>query len=92
MAEKTKKIPKIKPINNFALLAFLTVFELVVSLSSYLSFEERPFKVILSAVILIGIEWAYLIFFYTAFHRRNFELEMIAFFLCSVGVTAIGSI
>ena len=92
MAEKIKKMPKIKPINNFALLTFLTAFELVVSLSSYLSFEERPFKVILSAVILIGIEWAYLIFFYTAFHRRNFELEMIAFFLCSVGVTAIGSI
>lgn len=92
MAEKIKKMPKIKPINNFALLTFLTAFELVITLSSYLSFEERPFKVLLSAVILIAVEWAYLIFFYTALHRRNFELEMIAFFLCCVGVTAIGSI
>ena len=62
---KNKRAPKIKPVNNFLLLAM---------------------------ICLIAIEWIYLIVFYVAMHRRNFELEVIAFFLCGVGIATIGSI
>ena len=45
----------------------------------------------IALALLIATEWVYLIFFYTVFHRRNFELEIIAFFLSGVGLVTIGS-
>ena len=46
----------------------------------------------MSAAILIAVEWVYVSVFYFVLHRRNFELELIAFFLTGVGLTAIGSV
>ncbi|MCD7723619.1 MAG: FtsW/RodA/SpoVE family cell cycle protein [Clostridiales bacterium] len=89
---KAKRPPKIKPMNNFAMMIFLCVFELAASFSSSFATGAFEYKVILSAGILCAAQWLYLAFFYTVFHRRNFELEFIAFFLCSTGVAAIGSI
>lgn len=91
MSDRIKKPPKIKPINNFLLLAFLTVFQLATGFAGANSDEGFQTKVLLSLVLLIAVEWAYLLFFYTAFHRRNFELELIAFFLSGVGLVEIGS-
>ena len=88
---KQKRLPKIKPINNFLMTAFLTLFQLVVSFCAANAGEAFEAKAMLAMGILIAVEWVYLIFFYTAMHRRNFELEIIAFFLCSVGVATIGS-
>lgn len=88
---KQKRMPKIKPINNFALLIFLSVFQLVTAFLASSSDDGFAFKVMISMAVLVAVEWAYLIFFYTAFHRRNFELEIIAFFLCGTGIAAIGS-
>ena len=49
-------------------------------------------KVMLAVGLMVVLEWVYLIAFYTAMHRRNFELELIAFFLCGTGLSVIGSI
>ncbi len=89
---KVKKTPKIKPINNFAMLFLLSVFQLVTGFMASNSQEGFQFKVLLSMVLFVATEWIYLVVFYTALHRRNFELELIAFFLCSTGLAVIGSV
>ncbi len=92
-AAKKKKLPKIKPINNFALMAFLTLFEVVTAISAAYSEDIGiQYLTLVAMGILIVVEWVYLIAFYTIIHRRNFELEIIAFFLCSVGISVIGSV
>ena len=91
MGEKTKKRIKVKPINNFALMAFLSVFQLVTGFVGANCKDEFQPKVLIAILLLIVTEWAYLIFFYNAYHRRNFELEIIAFFLSGVGIVAVGS-
>lgn len=89
---KNKRTPKIKPVNNFLLLAVLSVFQLVTGYISANAKGKFEFSVLLAMICLIAIEWIYLIVFYVAMHRRNFELEVIAFFLCGVGIATIGSI
>ena len=89
---KNKRAPKIKPVNNFLLLAVLSVFQLVTGYISANAKGKFEFSVLLAMICLIAIEWIYLIVFYVAMHRRNFELEVIAFFLCGVGIATIGSI
>ncbi len=91
MKDRLKRPPKIKPINNFMLLAFLSLFQLVTGIAGSGSDEGFQVKVILSLALLVATEWVYVLFFYTAFHRRNFELEFIAFFLSGVGLVTIGS-
>lgn len=93
MASKQKRLPHIKPINNFALLLVLSVFQLLTTVAAAYS-EENGFeiKMLSSMAILVVLEWAYVILFYTLMHRRNFELEFIAFFLSGVGLVTIGSI
>ncbi|MBR7073047.1 MAG: FtsW/RodA/SpoVE family cell cycle protein [Eubacterium sp.] len=92
MASKAKKQPKIKPINNFLMLFVLSVFQVAtgfIGASCGKKFESKAF---LALLCLVALEWAYFVFFYTAFHRRNFELELIAFFLSGVGLVTIGSV
>lgn len=89
---KNKRAPKINPVNNFLLLAVLSVFQLVTGYISANAKGKFEFSVLLAMICLIAIEWIYLIVFYVAMHRRNFELEVIAFFLCGVGIATIGSI
>jgi len=90
--KKTKKLHKIKPINNFAMLFLITVFQLATGFSAANAGEAFESRVMLSAGLFAVLEWVYLIVFYTAMHRRNFELELIAFFLCGTGLSVIGSI
>lgn len=74
-------------------MAFLTLFEAVTAFSAAWSPELGiQYQTLAAMGILIVVEWAYLIVFYTAMHRRNFELEMIAFFLCATGISVIGSV
>ena len=89
---KTKKMHKVKPVNNFLLLIVLTVFQLITGIVSASSGDEFQGRVFFALGVLVVVEWLYLVFFYTAFHRRNFELEIIAFFLSGVGLVTIGSI
>lgn len=96
MAEKAKsrakKMPKIKPINNFAMLFIISVFQLATGFSAANAGEAFESRVMLAVGLMVVLEWVYLIAFYTAMHRRNFELELIAFFLCGTGLSVIGSI
>lgn len=92
-AKNKKRLPSIKPINNFALLIVLSIFQAFTGISAAFSFDEGfQYKVLLSIGILVLLEWFYVTTFYTVMHRRNFELEFIAFFLSGVGVTTIGSV
>ncbi len=92
MAKKYKKMTKIKPINNFLLLFILSVFQIGTGYLAATCGEKFAFPALLALLGLVAAEWVYLIFFYTAFHRRNFELELIAFFLSGVGLVTIGSV
>ncbi len=92
MASKTKKSPKIKPVNNFLVLFVLSVFQVVTGYIAASCGEEFEMKAMLALLCLVATEWVYTLFFYTAFHRRNFELEFIAFFLSGVGLVTIGSV
>ncbi|MCM1115255.1 MAG: FtsW/RodA/SpoVE family cell cycle protein [Clostridium sp.] len=92
MANKAKKMPHIKPINNFAMLLIISLFQLFTGYSAAVSGDELSVKVIVSMVIFIAVEWVYVTVFYTAMHRRNFELEFIAFFLTGTGLAVIGSV
>lgn len=89
---RAKKMPKIKPINNFAMLFIISVFQLATGFSAANAGEAFESKVMLAVGLMVVLEWVYLIAFYTAMHRRNFELELIAFFLCGTGLSVIGSI
>ncbi len=91
-ATKQKKLPRIKPINNFALLMVLSVFQLLSGTAAAGGTGTFEVKVLLCTLVLIVLEWLYVSVFYFAMHRRNFELEFIAFFLSGVGITVIGSI
>lgn len=91
-AKKAKKMPHIKPINNFAMLIALTLFQLVTGYNAATAGGEFSTKVILSQAIFIVVEWVYVTVFYFAMHRRNFELEFIAFFLTGTGLAVIGSV
>ena len=91
MGEKSKRRPKIKPVNNFALMAFLSLFQFVTGFVGANCKDSFEIKVFIAVVLLIVTEWVYLLFFYNVFNRRNFELEIIAFFLSGVGIVAVGS-
>lgn len=91
-ATKQKKLPRIKPINNFALLMVLSVFQLLSGTAVAGGTGTFEVKVLLCTLALIVLEWLYVSVFYFAMHRRNFELEFIAFFLSGVGIAVIGSI
>lgn len=91
-ATKQKKLPHIKPINNFALLMVLSVFQLLSGTAAAGGTGTFEVKVLPCTLALIVLEWLYVSVFYFAMHRRNFELEFIAFFLSGVGITVIGSI
>lgn len=91
-ATKQKKLPRIKPINNFALLMVLSVFQLLSGTAAAGGTGTFEVKVLLCTLALIVLEWLYVSVFYFAMHRRNFELEFIAFFLSGVGIAVIGSI
>lgn len=92
MAQKLKRMPKIKPVNNFLLLLFLSLFQVITGFVAANSYDEFQTKVMLALLCLVATQWVYLLFFYFAFHRRNFELEIIAFFLSGVGLVTIGSV
>ncbi len=86
------KYHKIKPVNNFLLLFVLSGFQLITGYVGANAGDTFESKVFISLAVLVMVEWFYLIIFYVGFRRRNFELEIIAFFLCGVGLVTVGSI
>ena len=90
--KKAKKVPHIKPLNNFAMLFVLSVFQIFTGYSAAVAGESLSVKMLISMGIFIAVEWIYVTAFYVILHRRNFELEIIAFFLTGVGLAVIGSV
>ena len=74
------------------MLFVLSVFQIATGFIGASCGEKFENKAFLALLCLVALEWAYFVFFYTAFHRRNFELELIAFFLSGVGLVTIGSV
>ena len=83
-------MPSIKPINNLALLTVLSVFQLFTGYFAANAGKEFSVKVIATLAVFILVEWIYVSAFYFIMHRRNFELELIAFFLTVTGLAVIG--
>lgn len=92
MAKKVKKVPHIKPLNNFFMLFLLSVFQIVTGYEAAAAGDEFSVKMLISSVVFIAFEWIYVTALYVSLHRRNFELEFIALFLTGVGLTVIGSV
>ena len=90
--KKAKKVPHIKPLNNFVMLFVLSVFQIFTGYSAAAAGESLSVKMLISMGIFIAVEWIYVTAFYVILHRRNFELEIIAFFLTGVGLAVIGSV
>lgn len=81
-----------KPMNNIVLLFMLTLFQAMTAGAVIYSGDTPNQELLRVFAILIAVEWAYMLVFMTALHRRNFELELIGFFLSGVGLVALGSI
>jgi len=92
MSLKRKKAPRVKPINNFLLLFVLSAFQVITGFVAAACGEQFEAKAIIALLCLVATEWVYLLVFFIFFHRRNFELELIAFFLSGVGLVTIGSV
>lgn len=90
--KKSKRVPHIKPLNNFAMLLVLSVFQIFTGYSAAVAGEELSVKMLVSMGIFIVVEWVYVAALYAILHRRNFELEIIAFFLTGTGLAVIGSV
>lgn len=90
--KKSKRVPHIKPLNNFAMLLVLSVFQIFTGYSAAVAGEELSIKMLVSMGIFIVVEWVYVTALYAILHRRNFELEIIAFFLTGTGLAVIGSV
>ena len=66
-APKQKKLPHIKPINNFALLMVLSVFQLLSGTAAAGGTGTFEVKVLLCTLALIVLEWLYVSVFYLPF-------------------------
>ena len=74
MANKAKKIPHIKPINNFAMLFVLSIFQLITGFEAASAHNDFSTKAMLANIVLIALEWVYVSLLYIIVHRRNFDL------------------
>lgn len=81
-----------RPMNNLIVLLFLTVFQCMTAGAVVFAGETPNMQMVRVFAVLILVEWVYVLFFMTALHRKNFELEFIGFFLSSVGLVSLGSI
>lgn len=81
-----------RPLNNFFMLLFLTVFQTMTAATVVFGSEETNMVLFRIFAILIGVEWCYVLTFMMLFHRKNFELEFMGFFLSGVGLVSLSSI
>ncbi|MBP3313321.1 MAG: FtsW/RodA/SpoVE family cell cycle protein [Oscillospiraceae bacterium] len=77
------------PLRPFVTIFTLTAFQICLMTASLASAEEK-LPIFLCAMALVVGEWG-LFFLYRIFHRKGFEVESVAFFLCSVGQCVVAS-
>ncbi len=73
---------------SIANLLLLTIFQVLSCLRFWLSGPEHIGSILMGYCGLVMLEWA-LLMFYVFIGRSAFEVETIAFFLCSMGMAAI---
>ena len=81
-----------RPIGSVALLLLLTAFQ-VLCASSYLMTVEAEYamNVLIGFGGILACQWA-LLFFYQLIKKASFELETMAFLLCTMGMAAIAAV
>lgn len=75
---------------SFFDLLLLTVLQLLVALA-FLATGNNTSPILLGFGGIVGFEWL-LLTFYACIHRSSFELETVAFFLCTLGMAAIATV
>lgn len=95
IAKPAVKEPKghaVRPLNNLLIMAIISVFQIMTGLTMVFHGEETNLQFAQIMAAFIVVEWCYVLIFMGALHRKNFELEFIAFFLCGTGLVAIASV
>ena len=77
--------------DSFANLMLLTVFQVVACMAFLLQGGEGLESVVLGFGGILACQWL-LMLFYFIIRRTSFEVETIAFFLCTMGMTAIATV
>ncbi|MBQ8797107.1 MAG: FtsW/RodA/SpoVE family cell cycle protein [Oscillospiraceae bacterium] len=79
-------------LSNIANVLLLTVFQLLCCLAFLLGGDGQIISTVLLGFLGIAVcQWLLLVF-YTCIHRTSFEIETIAFFLCTLGMAVIASV
>ena len=79
------------PFSSAANLLLLTAFQMLCVLSFLLAGSEHTLQILMGFGGLILSQWM-LFVFYLCIHRSSFEVETIAFFLCTMGLAALSSV
>ena len=95
-AKQEKRLAQLRtraagPGESFANLLLLTVLQILLCMAYLFSSGENAASVLLGFGGIAAIEWA-LLLFYLIIRRTSFEVETIAFFLCSMGMAAIAAV
>ncbi len=77
--------------DSFANLMLLTVFQVVACMAFLLQGGDGLGSVVLGFGGIVACQWL-LMLFYFIIRRTSFEVETIAFFLCTMGMTAIATV
>ena len=89
MAERRGKKQKGSGVDNVANLLLLTLFQLLVALSFLLTGrEDYLMNTVWGFGGIMAVQWALMIF-YLSIRRSSFEVETVAFFLCTMGMAVI---
>lgn len=81
-----------RKVDCWFVLVLLSVFQFFSSLPVVFSDGQIYFKQWAMFIAFNIFEWVYVLFMRAVLKKVNFELELIAFFLCGVGMTVITSI
>ena len=83
-----------KYVNSAAILLILTVFQFISFVPAVVHIDSNLFYPIHAVLLFAFIifEWLYVILMMAFSKKKDFELELIAFFLCGVGLAEITSI
>ena len=80
------------PISSIARVLLLTIFQCLMCMAYLMSSSAQYAGSVFAGFLGIAVcQWVLLIF-YIAIHKPSFELETIAFFLCTLGMAAIAAV
>ena len=78
-------------LTSFFNVFLLTLFQLFCCLSFILNGSDSLTQILTGFGGIIGMQW-FLLIFYACIHRTAFEIETIAFYLCTLGMAAIATV